>query len=1317
MVNPGGNNGISVGIKTNVTSTNVYPTDFNDATAQFNLNTSSYTLNAGVVVTTANNYLTSLVSTTSNTGLGLSFSGTGSASGYNFSNTGTVSLKISQFTYNVPASLQSSAAQVAFMVANGNGADVYIDDIEIFSPIPTITLGSNPSACYLINSQTASLPYSATTLNPTTYSIDWNAAANTAGLPDVGSTALPGTPGPGTIVVSIPGALPAAVYSGNLTVTNAATPAKTSVQYPITLTINGLPSIASVPAGATSFYKFSGNGNDTTGANNGTLQNAPTATTDRYGNSTAAYTFNGSNQYVSTATSYTNPSTFTISAWFKTTNNNGVLVGFGNQPDITSGNYDRNLFLHSGKVVFGIYNGGVDTIVSASTYNDGNWHLATATISPANGSQLYVDGILVASNASYNSPQSYTGYWHIGSNNSWVVQYFNGTIDDVTIYNGTELNRSQVSTLYSGTSSNSPICPSSTLSLTETTISGATYLWSGAGSFSPGTSSQNPTVTTPTQSTYSVSVTDGNGCVSTGQTVDSIITTYIWTGATSTDWNVAGNWNCSVPTATSNVLIPVVANKPVLSANVTINNIILTSGMTLGLNGKTFTINGAASGTGTYSGSTTSNMSFGGSATGTVYFTGGSNTIQNLSLSDGANIPIGNALNIASTGTVTVGSVTGATLASGGNMTLLSDDNGSARIAQVPVSSGSSLSTISGSVNVQCYIHSTSSAVSTARRAWRLLTAPITNNGMGTPTTIYNAWQNGGVYTSGVGTMITCPPALVTGSNGMDAGINGNYSMYTWNVGSQILTATGNTKVNISKTNASAANTGYFIFIRGDRNPNTVNLPWFATINNTTLSATGVLQLGDQSFTSASGLIAATAGNLSVVGNPYACSIDFSKVAGDVGGGSPAAYSGLSNIINRMYVWNSNLTGSQNVGGYVCIDDPGYSGFYTKSLGGSGAVSAADLSIQSGQAFFVMTNTTAAASVTFKEATKNATNNFIYRPADTEAANLPGESFTGTLSLLNSDSTTSLTDGIVAQFNDQYCDCVDYIDAPKFSNVDEMFSLARHGKQLCIERRPEIVNTDTLFLNLKQMAQRAYQFGFTTMLPNHPGLGVRLEDNYTGTKTPLNINGSNTVDFLIDANTTSQDTARFKIIFGAVNIVPAYNLLKASREGNTVLVQWSVSNDQQMTGYLIQRSTDGINYTNVYYITAQHTTGQYSWTDDNPVAGTNYYKILSTDILNEESYSNAVSVTINALDPTGIIAYPNPISNGIIGLAFNNIPAGKYQYRILNSVGQEIQTGSINHPGGNATSHVQLDKGATRGSYQVELFGPDQTKETISIIY
>ena len=83
--------------------------------------------------------------------------------------------------------------------------------------LPTITLGTSPSVC--MGTTAASLPYTATTDNPNSYIITYDAAAVTAGFSNVAATALPATP----VSLVVPGAAAAGTYNGTITVTNTTT--------------------------------------------------------------------------------------------------------------------------------------------------------------------------------------------------------------------------------------------------------------------------------------------------------------------------------------------------------------------------------------------------------------------------------------------------------------------------------------------------------------------------------------------------------------------------------------------------------------------------------------------------------------------------------------------------------------------------------------------------------------------------------------------------------------------------------------------------------------------------------------------------------------------------------------------------------------------------------------------------------------------------------------------------------------------------------------------------------------------------------------
>ena len=125
-----------------------------------------------------------------------------------------------------------------------------------------------------------------------------------------------------------------------------------------------------------------------------------------------------------------------------------------------------------------------------------------------------------------------------------------------------------------------------------------------------------------------------------------------------------------------------------------------------------------------------------------------------------------------------------------------------------------------------------------------------------------------------------------------------------------------------------------------------------------------------------------------------------------------------------------------------------------------------------------------------------------------------------------------VADGVTAVYDNSYSAALDGNDAIEINNWDENIAIAREGKHLAIESRPQIISRDSLPLFMNNMRQMAYEFQFTGSNFPDPFLRATLIDNFTGTRTPLSVSGTTVVPFSIIAAAGAAATDRFMVVFG-----------------------------------------------------------------------------------------------------------------------------------------------------------------------------------------
>lgn len=134
------------------------------------------------------------------------------------------------------------------------------------------------------------------------------------------------------------------------------------------------------------------------------------------------------------------PLAFSLEGWFRTSQAQGEVLGFGNQNGAGSAVSDRHVYIGpDGHLNFGILNTGVHAITTAESVADGAWHHVAATSSPETGMALYLDGDLVGTDPAALTGEM-LGYWRIGFDevpadwpNAPTSSWFVGDLDTIAI--------------------------------------------------------------------------------------------------------------------------------------------------------------------------------------------------------------------------------------------------------------------------------------------------------------------------------------------------------------------------------------------------------------------------------------------------------------------------------------------------------------------------------------------------------------------------------------------------------------------------------------------------------------------------------------------------------------------------------------------------------------------------------------------------------------------------------------------------------------------------------------------------------------------
>ena len=541
------------------------------------------------------------------------------------------------------------------------------------------------------------------------------------------------------------------------------------------------------------------------------------------------------------------------------------------------------------------------------------------------------------------------------------------------------------------------------------------------------------------------------------------------------------------------------------------------------------------------------------------------------------------------------------------------------------------------------------------------------------------AWQEGATTSSanpapGFGTHITGG----TEANGFDISPTNSPSL-------RLVNADGSW-TGLANTNKTAITqyASYMLFVRGNRSYN------ISSTTNTTAPTTTVLRVKGNVNQGTLAATAVPAKGFITVTNPYAAPINFAK-----------AISTSTNVKKRIRVWDPTLAGTKGTGAWVIID--GTTGTYRATPPSVYVTSV----LQAGQGFIVESaDGVNNGSLVLNEDDKDFTSSTI--SGDRVEGSTMDTSLEVNLKLFNDDSTVSLTDGVLYNFDAGNNDSADVNDAAKLYNTGASLTILDGSQNLAIDSRTTPKEGDSLRLSLTSLKTAGYQFEFVPALLENKTFA--LYDRYMDTLLPISSSDTTRLTFSVGSAEASKAANRFVIVVQKPKVIASplpvalaltFVNVKAEAKGKAISVEWKAENETDVLYYTVEKSAGGSHFTAAGKVTAS-VKGSYAYTDVAPVAGTNYYRITAVTRGGGE-YSVIASSNFSTTATGSLSIYPNPITGTAFTATLSNLAAGTYTLSVVSSNGTTAALKTLAHGGGTASQKVVLNHALAAGVYYIRL--------------
>jgi hypothetical protein len=160
--------------------------------------------------------------------------------------------------------------------------------------------------------------------------------------------------------------------------------------------------------------------------------------------------------------------------------------------------------------------------------------------------------------------------------------------------------------------------------------------------------------------------------------------------------------------------------------------------------------------------------------------------------------------------------------------------------------------------------------------------------------------------------------------------------------------------------------------------------------------------------------------------------------------------------------------------------------------------------------------------------------------------------------------------------------------------------------------------------------------------------------------------------------------------------------------GRVVRLFWETRTESNNKGFYISRSADGVNYSNIGFVTSKAPSGNsigvidYTATDPKPFNGNNYYRLEQRDFDGRSAYSNVILIkNSNSFGMRMNNVYPNPVLN-VLNIYIESTITDKVSFVVIDAGGKKVSQLTADVRKGNNNFQLNISR-LVPGSYFIKL--------------